>query len=94
MRDIAGLYPEGDERMGPPPVYALRVCPRAASDRWWTSARVAFASAPPAIRAIMTGRTRVELSADEARQALEWARGINGWETDGEAPLEVYRLGG
>ena len=93
MRDAGESRPEGGECMGPPPVYALRVCPRAVADRWWTSARAAFSTAPPAIRAILTGRSRVELSAREAREALEWARGIDGWEPHGPAPLYVYPLG-
>jgi hypothetical protein len=42
------------------------------------------------VRAILTGRSRVELSAAEAREALEWARGIDGWEADGVAQLYVY----
>jgi hypothetical protein len=70
--------------------YALRVCPRAAASPWWSSARLAFSYAPPAIRAILTGRTRIELGAAEAREALEWARGIDGWETDGVTPLYVH----
>jgi hypothetical protein len=79
--------------VSPPPVYALRVCPRAAADRWWASARLAVHLAPPAVRAILTGRSRVEVSAQEAREALEWARGIDGWEADGTAPLYVVRGG-
>jgi hypothetical protein len=92
MRDAGGPRSGGDECIGPPPVYALRVCPRTVADRWWTSARAAFSTAPPAVRAILAGRSRVELTAREAREALEWARGIDGWEADGAAPLYVYPL--
>jgi hypothetical protein len=73
--------------------YALRVCPRAESSTWWASARLAFPFAPPAIRAILTGRTRVELSAEEARQALEWARGLDGWDSGSYTPLYVVPVG-
>jgi hypothetical protein len=72
-----------------PSYYALRVCPRADAPRWWASARGA-AAAPPAIAAILAGRSRVEMSAEEAVDALAWARELAGWDDDGFAPLSVF----
>jgi hypothetical protein len=69
---------------------ALRVCPRAASADWWVSARSAMHDAPPAMRAILAGRTRVEVSADEALAVLRWARGLDGWDPDALAPVWIY----
>jgi hypothetical protein len=69
---------------------AIRVRPDAESSPWWAAARRAGVDAPPAIRSILMGRSRVELSADEASEALAWARALDGW--DGEPPLQVYPL--
>jgi hypothetical protein len=70
--------------------YALRVCPDAAASPWWASARHAGSTAPRAIRAILAGRSRVELTADEAEHVLAWARELPGWDDDSLAPLRVY----
>ena len=72
-----------------PSYYALRVCPHARAARWWASARDA-AAAPPAIAAILAGRSRVEASAEEVVDALAWARKLPGWDDDRVAPLRVY----
>jgi hypothetical protein len=69
--------------------YALRVRPSADAPRWWASARDA-AVAPPAIAAILAGRSRVEVSGEEAADALAWARGLPGWDDDILAPVWVY----
>jgi hypothetical protein len=74
-----------------PSYYALRVCPRADAPRWWASARDAAHLAPAAIRAILSGRTRVELGAQEARDALSWARSLDGWDEDRLTPLWLTR---
>jgi hypothetical protein len=73
-----------------PSYYALRVCSRAETPLWWASASAVAAGAPAAIRQILAGRTRVELSAQEAEEALAWARGIDGWDTDRLPPVYVY----
>ena len=70
--------------------YALRVCPDAAASPWWASARDAGSTAPPAIRAILAGRSRVELTAAEAENVLAWARTLPGWDDDSLAPLRIY----
>lgn len=73
-----------------PSYYALRVCPRADAPRWWASARDAAHLAPAAIRAILSGSRRVELGAQEARDALSWARSLDGWDEDRLTPLWLY----
>jgi hypothetical protein len=47
-------------------------------------------NAPPAMWAILTGRRRVEVSADEAVAVLRWARGLDGWDPDALAPVWIY----
>ena len=74
----------------PPPYYALRVCPRAEAPQWWSSARDAADGAPPAIRAILAERMRVEVNAKEAVAALAWAQTLEGWDPDRLTPLWVY----
>src|SRR5215207_2970768 len=73
-----------------PSYYALRVCPLADAPAWWAAARQAMAAAPPAIRAILAGRWRVELTAAEAADAIAWASGLPGWDGGSLAPLWVY----
>jgi hypothetical protein len=73
-----------------PSYLALRTCTRAESPEWWVSARKAANSAPPAVRAILAGRTRVEVSAEEAIAALKWARSVQGWDPDALAPVWIY----
>lgn len=73
-----------------PSYYALRVCPRADAPAWWAAARQAMAAAPPAIRAILAGRSRVELTAAEAADAIVWASGLPGWDGGSLTPLWVY----
>jgi hypothetical protein len=70
--------------------YALRVCPRAEAHAWWNAARRAQADAPTAIRALLSGRTRVELSLSEAHDALAWAAQLDGWAGHGLKPLWLY----
>jgi hypothetical protein len=70
--------------------FALRVCLRADAPDWWAVARCAHHTAPPAVRAILAGRTRVEVSPAEARAAIAWAAALDGWDPDGFPPLWVY----
>jgi len=73
--------------------YVLRAGGQAEDTRWWSSAIQALASAPPAVRAILSGRSRVEVSAEEAQAVLEWARALDGWDDDATAPLSSYPAG-
>jgi hypothetical protein len=69
--------------------YALRVSPRAKVDGWWAAAR-RRSDAPRAIRALLAGRSRIEVSRNEAAHALAWAEGVDGWEGADPKPLLVY----
>jgi hypothetical protein len=42
------------------------------------------------VRALLGGRARVELSAEEAVQAIHWAAQLNGWDEHDSQPLFVY----
>ena len=70
--------------------YALRVCPRSKGQTWWEAARRAEAEAPPAIRALLLGRTRIEVSPGEAHDALAWAERIQGWTDHALRPVWIY----
>ena len=72
----------GDRR-----VVVLRVDPGAVD---WLAAACSRRDAPPALRALLLGRSRVELDAVDARCALEWARTVPGWDDDAPPPLFVY----
>jgi hypothetical protein len=70
--------------------YALRVCPKAPASTWWSAAQERSHEAPRPVQAILNGRTRVELTAEEAVLAIHWAGQVSGWDDDGEHPLIVY----
>ena len=72
--------------------YAMRVSERAQGSRWLVNARRA-ADAPLAIRAVLNGRWRVELTPEEAWAALAWARKVEGWDEDSRPPLWIYPVG-
>ena len=65
-----------------------------ADARTWRAAARTDDDAPPAARALLAGRTRIELSAQEAREVFAWARSVPGWESDGTPALEAYPLSG
>jgi hypothetical protein len=70
--------------------YALRIRAEAVAPEWWAAAHARSGSAPAPVRALLGGRARVELSADEAVQAIHWAAQLNGWDDDDSHPLFVY----
>jgi hypothetical protein len=72
------------------PYYALRVHSDNVAAEWWAEAHAHGAHAPRAVRALLGGRTRVELSAEEAVGAIDWAAQLSGWDDHGEHPLFVY----
>jgi hypothetical protein len=45
---------------------------------------------PEAISVLLAGRTRVEVSCEEAERALEWAARVEGWASAKAKPLFVY----
>jgi hypothetical protein len=64
--------------------YALRRRPGVIADAWFSAIRWR-ADVPDALSAIVAGRGRVELTHDEAVEALEWAERV-----DGADVLTVY----
>jgi hypothetical protein len=76
------------------PAYCvLRVCGDADASDWWR-AIARRPDAPEAISVLLTGRTRVELSCDEAARALAWAEQVEGWAGADTKPLCVYPQAG
>lgn len=57
--------------------YAIRVRADARATQWWSV--VELAEDPPlAMRALLEGRDRVEVSANEATEILAWAEPLDG----------------
>ena len=69
--------------------YALRVCPKATADAWLSAVRGRH-DVPPGIMALVGGRTRVELTPDEAGEAMAWAGRQEGRADAEPKPLHVY----
>lgn len=67
----------------------LRPAHNAETDDWWAAARRS-ADAPSAVTALMRGRSRIELSGDEADATLSWAAGLDGWADAESKPLVLY----
>ena len=80
--------------MTAPVHYVLRVGEDAEGTAWWASAIRALASAPPPVRALLSGRSRVEVSAEEASEVLAWASSLDGWDDSGITPLAAYPAAG
>ena len=68
----------------------LRVDPAAAE---WLAALRDRHDAPEALRGLLRGRSRVELSHAEAEAALRWVS-ASGWEDEERPPLFIYDGGG
>src|SRR4029450_1850361 len=62
---------------GAAPACVLRVCPRAAADAFWSALR-AEREIPDAIAVLLAGRIRVEITRQEAAEALGSAAGNSG----------------
>jgi hypothetical protein len=67
----------------------LRICPAASATAWWEAARQRR-DAPPPIAALIRGRSRIEVTPDEAAGALAWAGALAGWPTTDPKPLFVH----
>ena len=76
----------------PRPTVVLRL--NSGARLWQASARAAGEHAPGLVRALLAGRTRVELSCEEAEAAIAWARQVPGWDSDGAPALVAYELDG
>jgi hypothetical protein len=64
----------------------LRVDSRATAPLWWRTPSQRR-DAPTAITALLGGGTRVEITREEAVQALAWAAAIAGWPTADPKPV-------
>jgi hypothetical protein len=60
---------------------------------WLAAARHRASDAPSAIRALLAGRTRLEVTTAEAEQALAWAKQLPGWNDDARPALFIYSPG-
>jgi hypothetical protein len=68
---------------------ALRVREGGATEAWLAAARKRR-DAPPAIRTLLAGRSRVEVAQWEAEEALAWAGSVDGWDGAEMKPLFVH----
>jgi hypothetical protein len=67
----------------------LRVRPDARASEWWHAVRLRR-DVPGAILVLAHGRSRVELTRDEAERALQWASSLDGWDASDPKPLQLY----
>jgi hypothetical protein len=74
------------------PQAVLRIRPEASTLPWWDAVR-RRPDAPSAIDALLTGRQRVEVTAQEATQAIIWAENVDGWAAAEPKPLFVHHSG-
>ena len=68
---------------------ALRAQPHGEAPEWWAAVKER-GDAPVAIRALLAGRTHVELTDQEARSALDWASHLHGWNEPAVKPVFRY----
>jgi hypothetical protein len=73
-----------------PSYYALRVRPETLRSKWWATAQIHSRDAPRPVRALLNGRTRVELTAEEAVRAIHWAAQLSGWDDYPQPPVFIY----
>jgi hypothetical protein len=69
----------------------LRVRPGAPASEWWAEVQ-RRRDAPPPIAALARGRSRIELTTDDANAALAWAGKVEGWGSAEPKPLFIHRL--
>ena len=67
----------------------LRVCPRSPADAFWSALRAQH-EVPDAIRVLLAGHIRVEVTREEAAAALAWASAVRGWDSAEPRPLFLY----
>jgi hypothetical protein len=68
---------------------ALRAQPHAQAPEWWAAAHER-GDVALAIRGLLAGRTRVELTEQEAQGALTWASRLAGWNEPAVKPVFRY----
>ena len=74
------------------PGAVLGIRPEVLASAWWDAVS-RRPDAPPAIHALLTGRQRVEVTAQEATQALTWAPSVDGWAAADPKPLFIHHPG-
>lgn len=67
----------------------LRVRETGAAEAFWVAARKRR-DRPPAVGALLAGRSRIEVTRWEADQALAWAGSVDGWDGADDKPLFVH----
>ena len=67
----------------------LRVHGHPSAGAWWTAASQRR-DAPAAIAPLLAGRSRVEVTREEAVRALAWAAGIAGWAAAEPKPVFLH----
>jgi hypothetical protein len=83
---------QDDSPMSPPSLWVLRVRPAAFEGDWWRAARGRH-DAPAPIGALLRGRSRVEVTPDEATAAITWAKRLDGWDSTTPTPLFIHQPG-
>jgi hypothetical protein len=76
----------------PPAPWVLRVRPAASEGDWWRAARRRH-DAPAPIGALLRGRSRVEVTPDEANEAITWAERLDEWNATTPTPLFIHQPG-
>jgi hypothetical protein len=74
------------------PHVVLRISAGASAPIWWSAASQRR-DAPPSIGALLAGRRRVELTSEEAAEAVAWACGLDGWAASEPKPIFIYEPG-
>jgi hypothetical protein len=72
--------------------FVLRARAEPDAPAWWLAVR-RRPDVPEAISVLLAGRARVEVSREEAEDALAWAARIEGWASAEAKPLFVYQRG-
>ena len=68
---------------------ALRTVSGSDASTWWSAARKSD-GAPHPVAALLSGRTRIEVSREEASAAIAWAASLPGWTDADPKPLLVH----
>ena len=75
------------------PYMALRRSSAESAQAWWEVAH-RQRDRPAAVTALIAGRSRVEVSPDEAASVLAWAGALAGWAAADPKPLFLHKPDG
>jgi hypothetical protein len=62
------------------------------ADAWWLAVRLRR-DVPVPLKTLLGGRSRVEVTDEEAAAALAWAETVDGWSAAEPKPLFVHHVG-